>query len=295
MSETRPDIIMEPKEWSKILENIIESQNFKTQINNHGYYLSPEYADFRTYLKKEWNLNSTINTVNFLSKDFWHQQSRILTDHNYYLIRAGRGSFVILDEKQFPRPYLNLNVKNATEIPVEEPEGFDNLKKAFNENILENAGLEQLRFNGVYDKVMEKTLGSIQEYYIGIRGNTTRIFDIFFQKANSQELQKIRTYRGQAELDYTIWTRNSVFLFEAKQVKHGTIEYYLDIGWHKFAYAGVRFLNYQNLDVYPIYFLRLKHRVFLFVFPHLNFHEKGIILNDNKQMTPEKIFSITLA
>jgi hypothetical protein len=116
---------MEPKEWSKILENIIASDNFKTQINNHGYYLNPEYAD-RTYLKKEWNLNSTINTANFLSKDFWHQQSRILTDHNYYLIRAGRGSFVILDEKQFPRPYLNLN--------VEEPEGFDNLKKAFSEN-----------------------------------------------------------------------------------------------------------------------------------------------------------------
>jgi hypothetical protein len=56
-------------------------------------------------LKKEWNLNSTINTANFLSKDFWHQQSRILTDHNYYLIRAGRGSFVILDEIQFPRPF----------------------------------------------------------------------------------------------------------------------------------------------------------------------------------------------
>jgi hypothetical protein len=103
--------------------------------------------------------------------------------------------------------------------------------------------------NGIYDKVIEKTLGSRQEYYIGIRGNTTRIFDIFFQKANSQELQKIRTYRGQAELDYTIWTRNSVFLFEAKQVKQGSVEYYLDTAWHKFAYAGVRFLNYQNLDV----------------------------------------------
>jgi hypothetical protein len=132
------------------------------------------------------------------------------------------------------------------------------LKTAFNENILENAGLEQLRFNGIYDKVVEKTLGSRQEYYVGIRGNTTRIFDIFFRKANSQELQKIKTYRGQAELDYTIWTRNSVFLFEAKQVKQGSVENYLDIGWHKFVYAGVRFLNYQNLDVYPIYFLRVE-------------------------------------
>jgi len=70
------------------------------------------------------------------------------------------------------------------------------LKAAFNENILENTGLEQLRFNGIYDKVVEKTLGAKQEYYVGIRGNTTRIFDIFFRKANSQELQKIKTYRG---------------------------------------------------------------------------------------------------
>lgn len=92
-----------------------------------------------------------------------------------------------------------------------------------------------------------ETLGAKQEYYVGIRGNTTRIFDIFFRKANSQELQKIKTYRGQAELDYTIWTQNSVFLFEAKQVRQGSIEYYLDIGWHKFVYAGVRFLNYQTL------------------------------------------------
>ena len=85
MSETTPspNIILEPKEWSNILENILDSADFKTQIDNHGYYLSPEYADFRTYLKKEWNLNSTINTANFLSKDFWHEQSRILRNHNF--------------------------------------------------------------------------------------------------------------------------------------------------------------------------------------------------------------------
>ena len=57
------------------------------------------------------------------------------------MIRTGRGSFVILDEKQFPRPYINLSIKNAIKIHIEEPEGFDNLKKAFNENILENAGI----------------------------------------------------------------------------------------------------------------------------------------------------------
>jgi hypothetical protein len=50
------NIIMELKEWSNILENILASADFKSQINNHGYYLSPKYADFRTYLKKDWIL-----------------------------------------------------------------------------------------------------------------------------------------------------------------------------------------------------------------------------------------------
>jgi len=41
-------------------------------------------------------------------------------DHDYYLITTSRGSFVILDEKQFPRHYLNLGIKNAIKIHIEE-------------------------------------------------------------------------------------------------------------------------------------------------------------------------------
>ena len=93
--------IMEPREWSTILTNITKSNEFKSQITYQGYYLSPEYADFRTYLRKEWNLNSTINTANFLSKDFWHEQSRILRENNYYLIRSGRGYFCNIRRKKF--------------------------------------------------------------------------------------------------------------------------------------------------------------------------------------------------
>jgi hypothetical protein len=37
---------------------------------------------------------------------------------------------------------------------------------AFNKNILENAGLEQLRFYGIYNKIIEKVVGSTQEYYM---------------------------------------------------------------------------------------------------------------------------------
>ena len=93
-----------------------------------------------------------------------------------------------------------------------------------------------------------------------------------FQKLNASEPIKIRTYKGQAELDYSLWTRDSVLLFEAKQVKKGDPNYHLDIGWHKFAYAATRFLNYQNLNVYPVYFLRIKDKVFLFLFPKFGFY-----------------------
>jgi hypothetical protein len=61
---------------------------------------------------------------------------------------------------------LKLSLKDAIEISVREPEGFNHLKMAFNENILENAGLEQLRFYGIYNKIIEKVVGSTQEYYM---------------------------------------------------------------------------------------------------------------------------------
>ncbi|HXW12438.1 MAG TPA: hypothetical protein VD694_06735, partial [Nitrososphaeraceae archaeon] len=82
--------------------------------------------------------------------------------------------------------------------------------------------------------------------------------------------------------------------FEAKQVKQGNIEYYLNIGWHKFAYAGVRFLNYSGLNIYPIYFLRFRNKVYLFIFTRFDFHKNGVILNHPNQMKPQQVFVILL-
>ena len=48
MSETQSNI-MELRGWSMILRNIIKSDRFKNQINYQGYYLSPEYANFRPW------------------------------------------------------------------------------------------------------------------------------------------------------------------------------------------------------------------------------------------------------
>lgn len=285
---------MDNKAWKETIANILGSSDFIFQIQKKGYYLSPDRRSFREYTNKDWGIISTANTAIFLSKDFWHYQSKVLRNKGYYLIRTGKGSFAIFDEKQFPRPYLNLDISNNI-IPLnkDEPEGYDQLKLAFKENVLENAGLEQLRFNGIYDKVIQAVTGLKQQYYVGVRGNTTRTFDLYFKRADSA-IEKIRTYTGQAELDYTLWTRDSVFLFEAKKTRDVNLGAYLDIGWHKFAFAAIRFMNYVGLKIYPLYFLRGDTKLYLFVFPQFKFHEGGVILNNTKQMEPDKTFVVNL-
>ena len=85
-----------------------------------------------------------------------------------------------------------------------------------------------------------------------------------------------------------------VLLFEAKKVSGLNITKCLNIGWHKFAFATVRLINYPNLKIFPIYFVRSTKQIFLFVFPQFKFHEKGVILNDTQQMTPVTAFVVNL-
>ena len=112
---------------------------------------------------------------------------------------------------------MNLHVGNEIkELVGDEPQGYYHLKSAFKENVIENTGLEQLRFNGIYDKIVELVTGRKQDFYVGVQGNIKRTFDLYL-KGSEEELIKIKTYVGQAELDYTLWTTDSVFLFEAKK------------------------------------------------------------------------------
>lgn len=105
----------------------------------------------------------------------------------------------------------------------------------------------------------------------------------------------IYEYKGQADLDYSLWTEDSAFLFEGKKKEIAkNIQSYINIGWHKFAYACARFKEYRNLNIYPVYFLRTIDKVLLFMFPRFSFYKDGIILNDVNQMMPQKIFSVNI-
>lgn len=280
---------MEAKVWKEILTNLTNNESFLKSIDDEGFYLSPKYPTFRKYVQSEWGVTSTVNTEQLLSLDFWSEQSPVLTKNGYYLIRTGKGSFAIFQENKFPRPYLNLKVENAQTLEPAEPQGYENLKSAFKENILENSALEQLRFNKTLEKILLEVTGE-KEFFIGPRGNTTSSFELYL-KRNDGDIVKIKQYVGFAELDYTVWAKNNVLLFEAKKSDNKPR---LDIGWHKLAFPAIRFQEYKNLKIYPIYFIRLRDKLLVFTFPQFSFHNKGIILNDKHQMTSEKLYKIPL-
>ena len=50
--------------------------------------------------------------------------------------------------------------------------------------------MEQLRFNGGYKKIIANVLGQETEYYVEVRGNTTRAFNVYFHHMDTNE--KIR-------------------------------------------------------------------------------------------------------
>lgn len=270
--------------WDDVLRNLTSEDSFVNQIQTRGYYLSE--ISYQKLIKKHGFSNSQ-NAAGFLSLDFFSKQSKILREKNMYLLRTGKGNFVIFDEKKFPHSYLNLNTNNSKKLEINSS-GFPELIDAFDTR-QENAGLEQLNVLGVYDLLVKNLFGDV-DWKIGPRGNKTSSFPVY-AKSNSGEVNLIYTYEGQEELDYTIWTKDHVLLFEAKSLKPNMG---LDVGWHKLAYPASRFKKYSKYKIKPIYFLKWEKIIHLFVFPDFEFHQDGIVINDEKAFAPEHIFRIDL-
>ena len=230
--------------------------------------------------------------------DFWSKQSKELAQNGLYIIRLGRGRFVILSQKEFAKPYLELSLENPQEISPETPPSFNRLKKAYQISLskkrsIENTLLEMLGFYRLFDWIFRVALGE-DEYHVGPRGNMFSRFDVLFQRQDGN-LEKF-SYYGQVELDYSIWTENRVFVIEAKSLKRGG----LDIGWHKLAFPAQRYaiLSRENgFNISPVYLFRRQTRRadvgYMFIFSPIKFYEKdGIILNQQADWTVERFFSI---
>ena len=277
--------------WDDLLQKTIDTPEFLSEINTKGFWKCDDSVI--KYAKKN-GVELDSNAPNYVSLDFWSKQSEILKDNDYYILRSGGGTFVILDKKQFPNAYLDLSISDYTEMETKEDPEFPELYKAFrkepgDKSKQENSALEHPRALGCYDLLIKELFGNVR-WYVGPRGGKTSKFKVYGKKSNG-ETTFLFDYSGQEELDYTIWTKDSILLFEAKVMMDGEG---LDIGWHKMAYPASRFSKIDNYTTKPIYFLRCKNTIHLFVFPKFPFYNDGIIINDKKNQIPEKIFRIDL-
>ena len=270
--------------WDGLLEELVDESEFKTSIEEKGFYRSA--VSLKIFIKK-YNFHSSQNTATYLSLDFWSQQSNVLRKKDMYLLRTGSGTFGIFDEKQFPKPYLQLSIENSTNLELEKDDDFRELMNAFDTR-QENAGLEHLNACGVYDSLIRKLYGN-EKWKLGPRGNKRSEFKVF-GKTRQNEIIPLYDFNGQEELDYGIWTKDHILLIEAKSLN---TNFGLDVGWHKIAYPASRFRKFTNHAIIPIYLLKWGNVTHLFVFPTFSFHsDNGIIINDEERMKPEKIFRV---
>ena len=270
--------------WDNLLEELIDETEFKTSVEENGFYKTD--VSLKIFAKK-YIFDPSQNTATYLSLDFWSQQSKILRKKNLYLLRTGSGTFGIFDENVFPKPYLELDTNNSEKLDLEVNDDFKELMNAFDTR-QENAGLEHLNACGVYDSLIKKLFGD-EKWKLGPRGNKSSEFKVF-GKTKHNEIIPVYDFKGQEELDYGIWTKENILLFEAKSVE---VKYGLDVGWHKLAYPASRFRKFKNHSIVPIYLLKWGTVTHLFVFPTFRFHnDEGIIINDLEQLKPERSFRI---
>jgi hypothetical protein len=269
--------------------NLLDDQTFKEQIAQRGYSSEIKLVE---YIKKH-NLQKMFEragaiTANLLSIDFFSNQSSDLRKENLFLLRTGRGKFIVFNQNNFYSSYLNLALNNFEEINYEIPSNYNHLVQAYGDRLNENASLELMHFLGIFKKIFGILTGE-EEYYIGPRGNKTSKFDVYMENKKEDRIEKCYTYFGQEELDYSLFSKKALVVIESKNLKNGG----LDIGWHKLAYPLSRFRN-LNLPIFPCYFLKQSNIIWLFLFPRYSFHNQGIILNNRDAIKPLYCFKLNL-
>jgi len=276
--------------WAEALQEIIDDPKIKKSIEEKGFHQFPEWTEFR----KKYPVKS--KPTGIISLDFWSRQHKILRKNNYYILRTGGGKFAILDREKFPKPYLDLNVKNTERLAFDKDNDFKDLWNAFGDVRQEDPGLEHLGGTRVYDSLITQLFGDNTKWRIGPRGNKVSKFKVYgkftIAKSTTREYHKtdhLYDFDGQEELDYTLWTKDHILLFEAKTKDQNEG---LDVGWHKMAYPANRFRKYTNHKIIPIYLLKWGEITHIFVFPVFDFYEDGIIINDQEKLKPDRIFRV---
>ena len=166
--------------WEDVLQKIINTPEFLSEINTKGFWKCDDSVI--KYAKKN-GVKLDSNAPNYVSLDFWSKQSEILKDNDYYILRSGGGTFVILDKKQFLNAYLDLSISDYTEMEIKEDPEFPELYKAFrkepgDKSKQENSALEHPRALGCYDLLIKELFGNVR-WYVGPRGGKTSKFKVY--------------------------------------------------------------------------------------------------------------------
>lgn len=249
-----------------IWADLLNDSEFRQQISVKGYSQENKFTDYTKKYKLEKVLQrSGAITASLLSIDFFSGQAKELVAQNMFLLRTGRGKFVVINREFFDSSYLDLAQNNYEKIVFEVPKNYEHLIEAYNDRLNENASLELMHFLGVFKDVIYRVSGE-SSYFIGPRGNRTSKFAVYLFNRKENENFKIYTYNGQEELDYSIFTKSAIFVFESKNLRTGG----LDVGWHKLAYPLTRFRRF-SVPRFPCYFLKQGKVVWMFVFQNTNF------------------------
>ncbi|MBA2857500.1 hypothetical protein HNP93_000201 [Methanococcus maripaludis] len=262
----------------------LDKSDVSKEILEFGYSKERKFKDYFEKFCSEMGFDERINTAQNISIDFYEKQPKTLVKNGKYVLRTGFGKFMVFDEFKFDKPYLNLNFKEVTELEYTIPEGFDHLYDCYKKDNTENSKIEQLQCFGIFEKIAN-TVSNEEKCLIGPRGNKVSEFDTYLYDTDGK-IKHVFKYTGQEELDYSIFTKDSIYLFEAKSVKNG-----LDLGWHKIAFPSNRFLNYGK-RIIPGYILNQKNNLLIYIFKGIESYKNGIILNDKTQLEPKYAFKI---
>ena len=70
------------KTWDELLEKLIDESEFKSSIEEKGFYKSD--TSLKVFAEK-YNFQPLQNTATYLSIDFWANQSNVLKRNNFFL------------------------------------------------------------------------------------------------------------------------------------------------------------------------------------------------------------------
>lgn len=242
------------------------------------------------------------------SFDFLSQMPVPLRERGLYVIRTGRGNCVIFDSRIFPFPFGGgICTKPAIgEIAAKVPRGYRNLLYP-QRRINEQTFLRLLHFFGIFGQVVRHVSGTTS-YETGPSGHISCTFPFWMRDSRRKKLVEFH-FEGISDLDECLYPRNTnvVMPIEAKIDESGTN---CDLGWHKLAFPCYRFINNpfiskgRDLRIFPLYcvYVPLTKRVEICVFPQVKIHKdrlggfvkRGLVLNEEKQFSPSKIFTVDL-